>query len=290
VDLFLAGFLHDSGMWDEPYCFAEGHETRGAALAAGAVGDQASGLRVEKLVLFHSELAALVTATTPRFRRTEGDELYEIRYDEGADADPEIVSLTDDERALAVALALTETWVTGIDQVQFRFRNRRLLLKELVQHAHPGPGAQLLAALCNLDVETVAPRRAWVTLTGSVPVQDPDHARGERYLRVPLDGCTAASLGHGDDGGAPHLLLLFGRQRGGSRAPLQVLKPTDAALWERSGGPGCRCYIPGGRYKNLLAWEVTGFLAADEYDAIAGAYEREARRRGLFEGGEAGPA
>lgn len=281
VDLFVAGFLHDGGMWDEPFCFARDHETRGASLAHSALGEAA--LTVEKLILFHSDWEALVGSSAVGFVRLSDGPLYERRTGEASSlrADSDLLLLSDDERGGALALALAERWTSASDDTVVRVRGHRSEIDSLVNAVDGESGATYLAQLCNMDIESAAPRRAWVQLSGAVPVYEPRRGLSERLVRTPVDGYVAGSLGHGDDGASPHLVTLFAPGDSG-REPLTSRTADDDDLWERRRAG--RWYVPAGRYKNLLEWRVTGFLSPSEYESLLAPYEATARRRGLFNG------
>lgn len=276
VHLFLGSFLHDCGMWDEPYCFAEGHEERGAALAA-AVQIDGAGPRLEKLVLFHSDLARLGTQDAASLIRLEGQELYRRVYGPETDAGEDTVD-TRDRRGI-LALALAERWVTDLGEIQFRFRNHRDLLEEFVGYLGESTYSSYVAALCNMEVEVVAPRRAWVTLAGNVPMSTPGKRRNSRMERVDVEGYLAGSLGHDEDGASPHLITLFAPGPKGRPVALGKVNARAAALWDRATGADHRCYVAGGRFKSMLTWEVTGFLGEDEFARILGPYDRELHKR-----------
>jgi hypothetical protein len=281
VDLFIAGFLHDGGMWNEPLNLPDDHEGRGAALAIGAVADPEAAQVVEKLVLFHSDWDRLAGSESASFTRLPDGPLYERRFSPGDNAGSDVLS--EDERQGALALALAERWISDSDESVVRARSHRDLLDGLVTHVDVAPSGAYVAALCNMEIESVAPRRAWVALSGQLPLQRPTKGTGsERLVRTKVDGLTAGSLGHGDDGASPHFITLFAAAAGGKRKPLEGARADDDALWERRGGLDRRLYVPGGRFKNLLSWEVTGFLSAEEYDGILLPYENQARRRGLL--------
>ena len=279
--LFVAGFLHDSGMWNEPYCFAKDHEVRGAALVGAVLEEKALAEAVEKLVLFHSDWEALARAETVSFRRLSEGDLYERSFEAQQGAGGDCLVLSESERCSGLALALAERWVSDGDEALVRARTNRDVLDKLVQGVALPPSAEFVTALCNMEIECVAPRRAWVNLTGTVPVHSPRGTRTDRYVRTKVDGYTAGSLGHDDDASSPHLITLFAPGAGGKRRALTAIKPDDEGLWERRGA-GRRWHIPAGRHRSLLSWEVTGFLTQEEYDTILAPYEAQGRRRGLL--------
>lgn len=282
--LFVAGFLHDSGMWNEPYCFPQDHEGRGASLARASLEDSSLAAMVEKSILFHSDWEQLAATPDVAFRRLPDGPLYERHFASRPAPDGDLV-LNENERCSCLALALAERWITDGDEALVRARTHRHVLDELVQGVSLEPSAEFVTALCNMEIECVAPRRAWVQLSGSIPVHAPRGTRTDRYVRTKVDGYTAASLGHGDDASSPHLITLFAPSAAGNRRALKVIDPGDSALWERRGA-GHRWYIAGGRHRAQLNWEVTGFLSADEYDTILGPYEAQGHRRGVLSRGD----
>ncbi|MFH1569886.1 MAG: hypothetical protein ABIL09_17975, partial [Gemmatimonadota bacterium] len=285
VHLFLGGFLHDCGQWDEPWCFAEGHEVRGAALAAAAVRLDEAAPRLEKMILFHSDLEALATSGGAAFVRLEGEQLYRRLVADDADRALDqagraagAAALDERDRRDALALGLAERWVSELDEVQFRNRNHRDLLAELVGCTGREPAAAFVAALCNMEVEVIAPRRASVVLAGELPVSVPRSGRRERLARVPMDGYTAGSLGHDEDAAAPHLITLLAPDGSTGSRPLKAVPAGSRSLWERAAGADSRLYVAGGRFKSMLGWQVTGFFGAAEYERILGPYERELQK------------
>jgi len=280
VQVFLASFLHDCGMWDEPYCFADGHEARGAALA-GTLDANGPDARLEKMVLFHSNLAELAEYPGAALVRLEGAELY--RRDFTAAAAEGEGAMDGRDRRDTLALALAERWISDLGEVQFRARNHCDLLEQFADCLGDSPHSPYVAALCNMEVEVVAPRRAWVTLSGTVPMSAPGSRggsrRNSRMVRVDVDGYLAGSLGHGDDGASPHLVTLFAPGPKGRPQPLAKVGARAVGFWERAAGADHRCYVAGGKFKNMLDWEVTGFLGAEEFARILGPYDRELRKR-----------
>lgn len=72
-------------------------------------------------------------------------------------------------------------------------------------------------------------------------------------------------------------VVLVGPDR--APGPLGKVNARAAAVWDRATGPDHRCYVAGGRFKNMLSWEVTGFLGEEEYARIFGPYDRELQKR-----------
>jgi hypothetical protein len=59
VEIFLGGFMHDCGLWTEPFNFQEGHEVKGAKLIARAREVHEFAPALVAIVLFHSDLIRL---------------------------------------------------------------------------------------------------------------------------------------------------------------------------------------------------------------------------------------
>jgi len=59
VSIFLGGFLHDCGLWNEPFFLHEGHEVKGAKLVWELREVRQYAPSLVKIVLFHSDIARL---------------------------------------------------------------------------------------------------------------------------------------------------------------------------------------------------------------------------------------
>ncbi|MFA6111949.1 MAG: hypothetical protein WDA75_24595 [Candidatus Latescibacterota bacterium] len=291
AEIFLGGFMHDCGLWNEPYCLAGGHEAMGAKLAweLGEVRRYAPSL--VKMVLFHSDVLRLAecqgvvkVVESPEdpdqvtFRR----EFY--RTDEDARTAVEIRSGEYDARILTPAelrhvlpVALAERYVTQTQDIHARARWE--VINDLARHARRGLYLQYVVSLCNLQVEVIAPRRAYVVLDGVVSVSTHDSRQGRRAQRLDVTEFEAVSLRHAGDRNSPHLITLFLRRPDGSRCRAAYLTPQDADLWERCAGPESRLYIPVGRFRNGLSCRVTGFVSEEVYARVLLEYERELESR-----------
>lgn len=59
VEIFLGGFMHDCGLWTEPFIFQEGHEVKCAKLIARTREVHKYAPALFAIVLFHSDLIRL---------------------------------------------------------------------------------------------------------------------------------------------------------------------------------------------------------------------------------------
>jgi len=59
VEIFLGGFMHDCGLWMEPFLLPEGHEVKGAKLISETKQVQRFAPALAKIVLFHSDVVRL---------------------------------------------------------------------------------------------------------------------------------------------------------------------------------------------------------------------------------------
>lgn len=139
------------------------------------------------------------------------------------------------------------------------------------------PYSEYMLALCNSQVEVVAPRRSYVQLEGMIPGLRVAGEAGP--VEVDLSGVQGGSISHGNDRFSPHLISLYTTDPHGQRREVSYVAPQSEALWQRRTTPSSRMYVPAGRYRNDLALEVTGFMTEDTYERILGEYERELRRQ-----------
>jgi hypothetical protein len=291
VEIFLGGFMHDCGLWNEPFFLHEGHEVKGAKLVWGLKEVQQHAPALVKIVLFHSDLARLadrygvvkiVEAPEDPEEITFKREFYRTLEDARAAVEmrpgkflARILSSADLRKVLPVALA--ERYVSQTQDVHAKPRWEAI--GELARYAGEGLFTRYMVALCNAQVEVIAPRRAWVKMAGSITVSVEDRKEGKRAQRLDVENFEAGSLLHGADRQSPHLITLFVRRADGSRARSEYVAPQDPALWERAASAESRMYIPAGRFKNNLALQVTGFVSEEVYGRILEEYERELKRR-----------
>jgi hypothetical protein len=160
----------------------------------------------------------------------------------------------------------------------FEAKSRAESIGQLTKYVGSEPYSEYMLALCNSQIEVVAPRRAYVSLEGIIPglrsgsggIGRPEHD---------VTGLQGVSISHGNDRFSPHLISLYTTDASGQRHEASYVAPQAEVLWQRRTAPTSRMYIPAGRYRNDLALEVTGFMGADTYEKILGEYERELRRQ-----------
>lgn len=293
VEVFLGGFMHDCGLWTEPFFLPEGHEVKGARLISETKEVEKYAPALAKVVLFHSDIVRLARKTglvkvtdspddptRTNFRR----EFYDERQDalEAAElysgnAHAEVLTPGDLRKVLPVALA--EHYISHTSDVYTKSDIE--VINDLTQHVRGGAFQKYMVVLCNSRVEVVAPRRALVRLEGHLSVMVEDKRESRRAVRLDVDGFDAGSLHHGRDRNSPHLVSLFLRRRDGSREKAEYVSPREPALWERAAGLDSRMYIAAGRYKNNLSYQVTGFMGEEVYQRVLAEYEQEFERRYL---------
>ena len=132
AEVFLGGFMHDCGLWNEPASLAEGHEVKGAKLiwALPEVREVAPSLA--RIVLFHSDIIRLadkygvvkiVESPNDEEKTTFKREFYRTQKDARAamemlhgDNRGEILTEADLRKTLPVALA--ERYVAQTQDIQ----------------------------------------------------------------------------------------------------------------------------------------------------------------------------
>lgn len=291
VEIFLGGFMHDCGLWMDPFYLEEGHEVKGTKLIASTREVRGYAPALARIVLFHSEVARLARKRgvvevveypddpercfyRAEFYDTEEDAVASVEMRAGH-ARASLLSSADLRKVLPVALA--EHFISQTQDVYTKPPEE--VIADLVQHIRGGIFPKYMAVLCNSRVEVVAPRRALVTLKGHLSVIVEGRRNSRRAERLDMDGYDAGSLFHGGDRNSPHLITLFLRRRDGSRARTEYLSPQDPTLWGRSAGLDSRMYIPAGRFRNNLTYRVTGFMSEELYERILAEYEQEFERR-----------
>lgn len=296
VEIFLGGFMHDCGLWTEPFLLAEGHEVKGAKVISETKEVRRFAPSLEKIVLFHSDLIRLAhkKGVVQVIEKPDDPERIQFRrefYDdlENAEAAAElhagqsqaqVLDAADLRKLLPVALA--EYFISQTRDIYDKSDVE--VLNDLVKHARGGLFQRYLVVLCNSRVDLIAPRRALVSLTGHLSMmieggRDPRRRDGRRAERLIVDGFDAGSLMHGRDRNSPHLITLFQRRGDGSRDPLEHVLPQEHSLWERAAGRDSRMYIAAGRFRNNVSFRVTGFMSEEVYARILGDYEKELDRR-----------
>ena len=291
VEIFLGGFMHDCGLWIDPFYLQEGHEVKGTRLIAGTREVQTHAPALSRIVLFHSEITrlarkrgAVVVTEYPndperRFYRTEFfdtvDDARAAAEMRAGNARAEVLGNADLRKVLPVALA--EHFISHTQDVYRKPPEE--VITDLAQHIRGGMFLKYMVVLCNSRVEVIAPRRALVTLRGHLSVIVEGRRNSRRAQRLEMDGFDAGSMYHGPDRNSPHLITLFLRRRDGSREKAEYVSPQDATLWGRSAGPESRMYIPAGRFRNNLSYRVTGFMSEELFGRILAEYEQEFQRR-----------
>lgn len=291
VEIFLGGFMHDCGLWNEPFCLDEGHEIKGAKLIWELQELQEFAPSLVKIILFHSDIVRL------------SDRYGVVKVIEAPD-DPERISFkreffhTDEDAHTAIEMrpgnfmasilqagdlrkvvpvALAERYITQTQDIDSK--SRREVINDLARYVKGGLFLRYVVALCNAQVEVIAPRRAYVKLDGRVTVTVDDKREGRRAQRLDVTDFEAASIHHGKDRNSPHLISLFIRRPDGSRDKAEYVGPQDPGFWERVTGVKERMYLPVGRFRNNLSLQVTGFISEDVYGKILEEYERELKLR-----------
>lgn len=291
VEIFLGGFMHDCGLWGEEAAPAEGHEARGAKIIAQIDSLVEFAPHLTRVVLFHSDVVRLAQnggavlveeeAADP-FRRSfkrefypdEADALVAVQLRPGSFR---ATTLVEEDLRKVVPVALAERYIT---QTEVGFgKTRAEVIEDLAQHASGGTFLRYMVVLCNTQLEPVAPRRAYVRLKGHITILVSSEKGTRRSQRVVVTGCDAGSLHHGNDKNSPHFITLFYRVGRDGRERAEYVSPLDGGLWDRALGPPYRMYVPAGRYRNSLSFEVTGFLSEGSYRKVLAEYEQQLGRR-----------
>ena len=291
VEIFLAGFMHDCGLWNEPYFLDEGHEIKGAKIVSELPEVSTYAPALIKIVLMHSDLSRLATRfgvvkiteypddperimLRREFFRTEEEAESALKLRRG-DFKSELLSAADLRKILPVALA--EYYITQTQDVHAK--SHSTVVTDLVRYADQGPFIKYMVVLCNSQIDVVAPRRSYVRLGGSISVLVPDRKKELKAKLLDVNGYDAGSLYHGDDRHSPHLISIFVRQADGRREKAEYVAADSSGLWDRSAGLHSRMYIPAGRFQNTLDFRVTGFMGEEAYEKILGEYEEELKKR-----------
>ena len=291
VEIFLGGFLHDCGLWNEPFFLHEGHEVKGAKLVWELQEVRQYAPSLAKIVLFHSDISRLATrygvvkliespddpertTFTREFFHTmkEAKTALELRP-----GNFEAHVLMDEDLRKVLPVALAELYITQTQDINAKQRSE--VINGLTRYIRNGLFLRYMVVLCNAQVEVIAPRRSYVKLGGHLSVMVERNNETRRAQRIELDGFEAGSIHHGGDRNSPHLVTLFFMHGDGSREKAEYVAPQDPALWDRSAGVESRMYIPAGRFKSNLSLKVTGFISEDVYEKILGEYEKEFARR-----------
>lgn len=280
AEIFLGGFMHDCGLWsaESP---GESHETAGARLLWNIPEIQQFLPALTKILLFHSDVIRIAakpvlvqivehaddparTSFRSEFYRSADDARTSLRF-RGDNEYAEILGESDMHKVLPVALA--EYCITQAEG--FNARSLPEIVSRLAGHAQAGLYLRYIVALCNAQVEIIAPRRAYVALRGCLLF-------GGR--RVDVDGFEGGSLWHTHDMYSPHVVALFSSGTGEKKTRLTFASPHDEAFWRPTHDTSRRFYLAAGRHRNSLVLRVTGFMSEDVYTNILGEYELELKR------------
>jgi len=281
AEIFLAGFMHDCGLWNQSAESDASHEAVGARLLRNIPELQGFAPSLTRIVLFHSDLLRMATKAgllqvvehpddpqrmrfAAEFYRSREDAVTAAGLREAGRA--EVLDDADLHKVIPVAMA--EYCITQTEG--FHARSRAEAIGRIASPAQNGLYATYVVALCNAEIEVIAPRRAYVELQGHVVLPG---------RRVPLDGYQGGSMWHTDDMYSPHLVTLFAPDESGRRRRLAYTSPHDPSFWGRGGEADARMYIPAGRQRATLALRVTGFMSEDVYTNILGEYELELRHQ-----------
>jgi hypothetical protein len=291
TEIFLGGFMHDCGLWNEPFCLDEGHEVKGAKLIWELRDLQKYAPSLVKTVLFHSDITRLadrygavkvVEAPEDPENITFKREFFHTSEDaqtaiEMRPGDFMASILSDDDLRKVIPVALAERYITQTQDITSKAHWEAI--SDLARYVKGGLFMRYMATLCNSQVEVVAPRRAYVKLQGMITATVEDRKEVRRAQRLDVTDFEAASIHHGGDRNSPHLISLFIRRPDGSRDRADYVGPQDPALWDRSAGLSRRMYIPSGRFKNNMTIWVTGFISEEVYGKILQEYEQEFKLR-----------
>ena len=281
AEIFLGGFMHDCGLWSPEISPGESHEIVGARLLWSISEIQQFLPSLTKILLFHSDVIRIAarpslvqiieypddparTSFRAEFYRSTDDARTSVRF-QGDHVRAEILGDGDMHKVLPVALA--EYCITQAEG--FNARTLPEVVSRLAGHAQQGLYLRYIVALCNAQVEVIAPRRAYVALRGCLTF-------GGRSIDV--DGFEGGSLWHTDDMYSPHLVALFGTDGGGAKFRLGFVSPHDDNFWRPARHSDRRLYIAAGRHQATLTLRVTGFMSEDVYTNILGEYELELKR------------
>ena len=291
VEIFVGGFLHDCGLWSEPRLLHEGHEKMGAKLIWSTPRLENFAPSLVPIALFHSDVIRMATREAlveiieypddpektgfeHEFYKTLTEARAALKVRRGH-FQAEILGPAEVRRILPVALA--EYYITHTEG--FEAKSRPEAVGNLVRYARDGLYLEYMLALCNAQVEVIAPRRAYLRLDGSISVvvRGEDNSRTLQQLEV--KGFEGGSIAHSNDIYSPHLIVLYVRDAAGNRKEAAYVGPQDGNLWGHVVAPESRMYIPAGRHRKSLSIEVTGFMSEEVYEKILGDYERELERQ-----------
>jgi hypothetical protein len=214
AEIFLGGFMHDCGLWSAESS-GESHETAGARLLWN-IPEIQQFLPALVQIVEHADDPAR-TSFRSEFYRSADDARTSLRF-RGDNEYAEILGESDMHKVLPVALA--EYCITQAEG--FNARSLPEIVSRLAGHAQAGLYLRYIVALCNAQVEIIAPRRAYVAFRGYLLF-------GGR--RVDVDGFEGGSLWHTHDMYSPHVVALFGSGTGEKKTRLTLrLTPRRGVL------------------------------------------------------------
>lgn len=284
AEVFIGGFLHDCGLWgDTPG--KEAHESFGARLIhqVPTLRDLAPDL--VSILLFHSDALRMAHRAALVRRIFNEDDPERLRFSgecfaSAADAQRAARQRTDGARATVLdqkdlrkimPVALAEYCITQTEGFHARTLNEAI--SRLAREAEGSLYSRFLTVLCNTQIQPIAPRRAYVSISGSIQLPT------QRKL-LEINGYSGGSLLHGNDPYSPHIVLLAKASDNKTGQKLNYVDPRSPDFWARRSAPPQRFYLPVGRYKNELALTVTGFMSEATFSSILGEYEAALRAQG----------
>lgn len=284
AEVFIGGFLHDCGLWGEA-SGEEAHEALGARIIhqLPALRDLAPDLL--SILLFHSDALRMAHRATlvlclfneadPARLRFSGecyanvDDAQRATKQRGDGARTIVLGQRDLRKILPVAMA--EYCITQTEGFHARTLNEAVT--RLAREVEGSLYTRFLTVLCNTQIQPIAPRRAYVSLSGRIQLPT-------QGSPLETSGYSGGSLLHGNDPYSPHIVLLSATNGNGSTQKLQYIDPRSPDFWARHSAPPQRFYVPVGRYKNELTLMVTGFMSETTFSNVLGEYEGALRAQG----------
>lgn len=272
AEVFVGGFIHDCGLWSDAESASEGHEAAGARLIWHLPELRTLAPALVNILLFHSDALRMTTRSGLVCFVHHPDDAENLRFkceffaseheaERAAKGHHAATQLDEGSRRRVLAVAMAEYCISQTEG--FHARSLTEVIARLAHEANEGLYVRYIIALCNIQVETIAPRRAYIALSGHMPTRD-----GES---LDLEGFAGGSLLHGNDASSPHLIILSRQDADGKLGKLAYVNPQDGRLWARQTAPASRFYLPAGRYD--LGLLVTGFMSEATYANILAEYE-----------------
>ena len=247
AEVFLGGFMHDCGLWNQNDNAGLSHEAAGAKLL-WHIPELSDLLPVlTKIVLFHSDIVRIAskpglveivehpdkpgkTSFKAEFYRSEEEAAASVKLRGG---NVTATMLTQEDLHKVIPVAVAEYCISQTEG--FSAKSRSEVVERLVGFVESGPYLDYMVGLCNSEVDIIAPRRSYVELSGSIVASG-------RELN--FDGFEGGSMWHSDDIYSPHLITLFGPGNKGSKHRLDYVSPHESQLWARPVGTNQRCRDP----------------------------------------------